>query len=116
MGPAGSDRITRVLPYSGTAQRAPASFRYGDLTLCVSGFPAAFPSDARRAMCAALLPRGGLDRPGLGYSPFARHYWGNRFFFLLLQVLGCFGSLRSPASLRARHCGARVAPFGHPRI
>ena len=116
MGPAGSDRITRVLPYSGTAQRAPASFRYGDVTLCVRGFPAAFPSDARRAMRAALLPRSGLDRPGLGYSPFARHYWGNRFFFLLLQVLGCFGSLRSPASLRARRLGARVAPFGHPRI
>ena len=67
-----------------------------DYRPCVSGFPAAFPSDARRAMRAALLPRGGLDRPGLGSSPFARHYWGNRFFFLLLQVLGCFGSLRSP--------------------
>ena len=34
--------------------------------------------------------------PGLGSSPFARHYWGNHCYFLLLQVLRCFSSLRSP--------------------
>ena len=34
--------------------------------------------------------------PGLGSSPFARHYWGNHYYFLLLQVLRCFSSLRSP--------------------
>ena len=33
---------------------------------------------------------------GLGSSPFARHYWGNHCYFLLLQVLRCFSSLRSP--------------------
>ena len=33
---------------------------------------------------------------GLGYSPFARHYSENRCFFLLLQVLRCFSSLRMP--------------------
>ncbi len=32
---------------------------------------------------------------GLGYSLFARRYWGNRGFFLLLQVLRCFSSLGS---------------------
>ena len=38
-------------------------------------------------------------RDGLGFSPFARHYWGNRVYFLFLQVLRCFSSLRSlPAS------------------
>ncbi len=31
---------------------------------------------------------------GLGSSPFARHYWGNHCFFLFLQVLRCFSSLR----------------------
>ena len=30
---------------------------------------------------------------GLGYSLFARRYWGNRVFFIFLQVLRCFSSL-----------------------
>src|SRR5699024_8281727 len=33
---------------------------------------------------------------GLGSSLFARRYLGNRFFFLFLQVLRCFSSLRLP--------------------
>ena len=32
---------------------------------------------------------------GLGSSYFARHYFRNRVFFLFLQVLRCFSSLRS---------------------
>ena len=32
---------------------------------------------------------------GLGSSCFARHYFRNRVFFLFLQVLRCFSSLRS---------------------
>ena len=32
---------------------------------------------------------------GLGSSSFARHYSRNRFFFLFLQVIRCFSSLRS---------------------
>ena len=48
-----------------------------------------------------LLPRRRLDDSGLGSSPFARHYSGNRSFFLFLQVLRCFSSLRSPR-LRSR--------------
>ena len=43
-----------------------------------------------------LQPRGGLDRPGLGSSAFARHYLRNHFCFLLLGVLRCFSSPRSP--------------------
>ena len=31
---------------------------------------------------------------GLGFSRFARRYSGNRIFFLFLQVLRCFSSLR----------------------
>ena len=38
-------------------------------------------------------------RLGLGSSPFARHYWGNRVYFLFLQVLRCFSSLRSLPAL-----------------
>ena len=32
---------------------------------------------------------------GLGSSHFDRHYFGNRYFFLFLQVLRCFSSLRT---------------------
>ena len=61
-----------------------------------------------------LLPRQRLDAAGLGSSPFARHYSGNRFFFLLLQVLRCFSSLR--LRLCARPSAVQVAPFGYARI
>ena len=33
---------------------------------------------------------------GLGFSHFARRYFGNRFYFLFLRVLRCFSSPRSP--------------------
>jgi hypothetical protein len=33
---------------------------------------------------------------GLGYSHFARRYFGNRICFLFLRVLRCFSSPRSP--------------------
>ena len=33
---------------------------------------------------------------GLGSSRFARRYSGNRIFFLFLQLLRCFSSLRLP--------------------
>ena len=37
-----------------------------------------------------------ITTSGLASSSFARHYSRNRFFFLFLQVLRCFSSLRSP--------------------
>ena len=43
---------------------------------------------------AVLQPQCCLNNSGLGYSPFARHYSENRYFFLFLQVLRCFSSLR----------------------
>ena len=45
---------------------------------------------------AVLQPRSCRNSSGLGFSPFARHYWGNHSCFLFLQVLRCFSSLRSP--------------------
>ena len=38
----------------------------------------------------------GLHIRILGSSQFARRYYGNRFYFLFLEVLRCFSSLRSP--------------------
>ena len=49
---------------------------------------------------------------GLGSSLFARRYLGNRFFFLFLQVLRCFSSLRLPR-LRVTVINCRVPPFGY---
>src|SRR5262249_49341958 len=45
--------------------------------------------DQRPATAERLTPS------GLGCSPFARRYSGNRVFFLFLQVLRCFSSLGS---------------------
>ena len=53
------------------------------------------------------MPR---DTAGLGYSPFARRYWGNRCYFLLLRVLRCFSSPRSPHAQR----DVGIAPDGLP--
>ena len=41
-----------------------------------------------------LQPHTCRNMGGLGSSPFARHYWGNHCYFLFLQVLRCFSSLR----------------------
>ena len=40
------------------------------------------------------------DTAGLGSSPFARRYLGNRSYFLFLRVLRCFSSPRSPPADR----------------
>ena len=56
---------------------------------------------------------------GLGYSAFARHYLRNHYCFLLLWVLRCFSSPRSPPGIAARISrtpSGWVAPFGYPRI
>ena len=47
-----------------------------------------------------LLPRNCRNNSGLGSFRFARHYSGNRYFFLFLRVLRCFSSPGWP-----RPCG-----------
>ena len=64
-----------------------------------------------------LRPRLVLERDGLGSSLFARHYWGNRCFFLFLRVLRCFSSPGSPRHKDGTGSSIQwVAPFGHVRI
>ena len=60
-----------------------------------------------------LLPRQCLNIIGLGYSAFARHYLRNHFCFLLLWVLRCFSSPRSPSLRNDWPSTSRVAPFGN---
>ena len=45
---------------------------------------------------AVLLPQCRLNGTGLGSFLFARHYSGNRCFFLFLRILRCFSSPRAP--------------------
>ena len=57
----------------------------------------------------------------MGSFPFARHYSGNRCFFLFLRVLRCFnspGSLCITMDSSCNDCGlhSRVSPFGYLRI
>ena len=67
-------------------------------------------------MAPALLPRTRLDGPGLGSSPFDRHYLGNHCCFLLLPLLRCFSSRGWLAFRRDGASHRRVAPFGNPGI
>ena len=72
------------------------------------------------------MPRRGPTTPdvhryttGLGYSPVARHYWGNHCCFLFLEVLRCFSSLRSPPYNQRTDnypSGNWVVPFGNRGI
>ena len=94
MVPDNSTGIPRVPAYSGGAPAGLLS-GYGALTRSGPAFQPVlldiFPSFER-----SYYPGTCLDTAGLGSSPFARRYWGNRCYFLFLQVLRCFSSLRSP--------------------
>ena len=66
---------------------------------------------------AVLQPPACRNTPGLGYSPVARHYWGNHSYFLFLRVLRCFSSPRSPPTTSdGTPSRYRVVPFGDPRV
>jgi hypothetical protein len=97
------------------------AFAYGAFTLSGDGFhrlPLAQRFVTPRPRCGTisqvLQHRDGNARrlsrhPGLGYSRFARHYSGNRCFFLFLRLLRCFSS---PAYLHSPYVFRR----GYPRI
>ena len=88
------------------------------LSLSLAGFPKTVPLSSGSLM-QVLTP----DYSGLGSFPFARHYSGNRGFFLFLWVLRCFSSPRSLhnamiALLRYGDRGllCRVSPFRNLRV
>ena len=100
MVPAVSNGISPVPPYSGYPPQS-QSFQYGTLT------PFGLLSHAVLvrlfSIMQVLQPRTCRNRYGLGSSAFARHYLRNHCYFLLLWVLRCFSSPRSPL-FRDSHC------------
>jgi hypothetical protein len=99
-GPSGFPRgftCPVVLGYAG--QRDQSDFVYRAFTFCGDSFQSLRLSPdlitLRGSPTSAPQPRTGLRQSGLGYSPFARRYSGNRVFFLFLEVLRCFSSLGS---------------------
>ena len=64
---------------------------------------------------AVLQPQKVLEPPGLGYSPFARHYLGNHVCFLFLPVLRCFSSRGLPPC-KAWMTGRQPAGLPHSEI
>ncbi len=63
-----------------------------------------------------LQPQFCRNKIGLGFSPFARHYLGNHYCFLFLQVLRCFSSLGYLFLRNEQSSTIRVSPFGNLRI
>ena len=107
MGPADSRRIPRAPRYSGY-HSASSTSRVRDFHPLRPAFP------SRSTLSIACLyvilqPRRCRNIDGLGYSAFARHYLRNHFCFLLLWVLRCFSSPRSPPFR-----DVRPAPDGLP--
>ena len=87
MGPPASHRVSRVRWYSGYTA-TDLHFAYGTITLYGVSFQTAFTMQTSYYRC----PQPQRQVSGLGSSPFARRYLGNRGFFLFLRVLRCFSS------------------------
>ena len=115
MGPLDSHRIFRAPRYSG--------YHYNHKQKRIRGFHPLWPYFPACSAISFIInvvilqPRLCRNIIGLGYSPFARHYLGNHYYFLFLQVLRCFSSLRSPPYLLIWIPLLRwVFPFGHLRV
>ena len=119
-GPSGFPRgftCPVVLGYAG--QRDQCDFAYRAFTFCGGSFQSLRLSPdlvtLRGSPTSAPQPRTGLRQSGLGYSPFARRYSGNRVFFLFLEVLRCFSSLGSRRATYGFSDGRLgITPAGFP--
>ena len=68
-------------------------------------------STSNVSLNAVLQPRPYLDKIGLGYSLFARHYLGNHYCFLFLRVLRCFSSPGLPSLRNIKGCPIRKSCY-----
>ena len=92
-----SSRVSRAPPYSGTGfeSRSISPTRLSRSMGLVST-SLQLSTGLVTLLLPALQPPNYRNSTGLGCSEFARHYYRNRGFFLLLEVLRWFTSLRSP--------------------
>ena len=116
MVPPISHKVSRVSWYSGYCRCLPLSNTR--LSLSLAGFPKTLLL-ASDSLMQSITPE--RTRSGLGSFPFARRYLGNRCFFLFLQVLRCFSSLRSLPyvmdwRMDDRGLLCRVSPFRNLRV
>ena len=93
MVPPASHRVSRVPWYSGY-RTILYRFRLQDCHLLWSAFPNGSTSNIRSSLRSTTPTHCWI---GLGSFPFARHYLGNRGFFLFLRVLRCFSSPGVPS-------------------
>ena len=82
------------------------------LSRATAGLSRPFPCNVS-VHVAALQPRGRRNGRGLGSSAFAHHYSRNHYCSLLLRVLRCFSSPRSPLYLGNDSSSHWVPPFGN---
>ena len=112
-----SHGVSRVPWYSGSILES-SLFTYRAITLYGGSFQT---SSVKLPLFLWTVRNPIPKRYGLGSSPFARRYLGNRLFFLFLRVLRCFSSPGlSPHtylfSIRYLRFLKWVAPFGNLRI
>ena len=93
MVPLSSHKVSRVSWYSGCTWKS-SHFVYGAITLYGGSFQSS--STNKSQSVVNFQNPWPENRSGLGCSPFARRYLGNRVFFLFLRVLRCFSSPGSP--------------------
>ena len=103
-----SDGISRAPSYSGSFLEV-LWFRLQDFHLLWFTFPS---NSTTIKLCNSTEVLQPLHKVGLGYSQFARRYYGNRFFFLFLQVLRCFSSL----GVAPNKLGDLMVGFPHSEI
>ena len=123
MVPLDSRRISRARRYLGEVREI-AAFRLRGYYPLWLGFHRHIRLGSDFLTPTRTFPRPRYRRSdnGLGCSPFARHYSGNRGCFLFLGLLRCFSSpayLRPPYFIQAGmtpYERRRVSPFGHLRV
>jgi hypothetical protein len=134
MVPAGSDRVSRARPYSGTAQGRPYVFVYGTLALCGETFQSlrlthdfVTPRPAgRRIKYSPTTPiqqrLPSITLYGFGLFPFRSPLLRESRFLSFPRATKMFQFARLPLpclciqqGVRA-HYHAWVSPFGNPRV
>jgi hypothetical protein len=114
-------RVTRVSP-TGLSPSTAERIQFGSATRVICNSPVALWGDRARSYNPDCTTPTGFHAVGLGCSPFARHYSGNRDFLSIpLGTQMCHFPRFPPRILCVQmrvtgHYPRRVSPFGNPRI